>query len=294
MAHLLFLLRSNPEISDRWGYHVRPIHYHEPLPDFRAITENQTKRRRDYQAINFNWQEQLRLISDLGAAYRVELEELAQQKGPDRFDFKNGYFSGFDAAVYYALIRHLKPGRVIEIGSGYSTRIADIALARNRQQGKPGKLTCIEPYPQPRLTEANLDIELIAKPVEEIRLEFFSCLEANDILFIDSSHTVKFRNDVCYEFLEILPRLKPGVWVHVHDIFFPHDYPAEWLIEQRLALNEQYLLEAFLSYNTAFSVSIANHWLSLEHPSEAAHLWEAVTTEANRVGSASFWMTRQD
>ena len=111
---------------------------------------------------------------------------------------------------------------------------------------------------------------------------------------IDSSHTVKFRNDVCDEFLEILPRLKPGVWVHVHDIFFPHDYPAEWLIEQRLALNEQYLLEAFLSYNTAFSVSIANHWLSLEHPSEAAHLWEAVTTEANRVGSASFWMTRQD
>ncbi len=197
MAHLSFLLRSNPEISDRWGYHIRPIHYYEPLPDFRAITETQTKQRRDYQAIDFKWQEQLRLISELGASYHVELEELAQQKGPDGFDFNNSYFSGFDAAIYYALIRHLKPGRVIEIGGGYSTRIADIALARNRQQGKPGKLTCIEPYPEPRLTEVNMDIELLDTPVEEIGLEFFSCLEANDILFIDSSHTVKFRNDVC-------------------------------------------------------------------------------------------------
>ncbi len=86
---------------------------------------------------------------------------------------------------------------------------------------------------------------------------------------------MKFGSDVCYEFLELLPRLAPGVWVHVHDIFFPHDYPAEWLIERRLALNEQYLLEAFLSFNHEFQVALANYWLCLDHAETASKLWPA-------------------
>ena len=118
----------------------------------------------------------------------------------------------------------------------------------------------------------------------QIDVAFFSSLTANDILFIDSSHTVKFGSDVCYEFLEILPRLAPGVWVHVHDIFFPHDYPAEWLIERRMALNEQYLLEAFLSFNEKFQIALANYWLCLDHPDEAARLWPG--------NGSSFWMKR--
>ncbi|HKY43144.1 MAG TPA: class I SAM-dependent methyltransferase, partial [Pyrinomonadaceae bacterium] len=112
------------------------------------------------------------------------------------------------------------------------------------------------------------------------------CLEANDILFIDSSHTVKFGSDVCYEFLEIMPRLARGVWVHVHDIFFPHDYPAEWLMKRRMALNEQYLLEAFLAFSNTFSVQLANYWLCLEHLDNAARLW------SNASNASSFWMKR--
>jgi hypothetical protein len=127
---------------------------------------------------------------------------------------------------------------------------------------------------------------LITKRVEEIELDYFSGLEANDILFIDSSHIVKFGSDVCYEFLEILPTLKPGVWIHVHDIFFPYDYPAEWLINRRQAFNEQYLLEAFLNFNKAFSVQLANYWLHLDHPNDAARLW----TKA--LSYSSFWMRR--
>ena len=92
--------------------------------------------------------------------------------------------------------------------------------------GHAGELICIEPFPQPRLTADMPQITLIERPVEQVPLETFDALQANDILFIDSSHAVKFGGDVCREFLEILPRLKPGVWVHVHDIFFPHDYPA--------------------------------------------------------------------
>jgi hypothetical protein len=148
-----------------------------------------------------------------------------------------------------------------------------------------GELMCIEPYPEERLNGARLKLELIQKRVEEIDVEFFARLEANDILFIDSSHTVKFGSDVCFEFLEILPALRPGVWVHVHDIFLPHDYPAEWLLKRRLALNEQYLLEAFLSFNTAFAPQLANYWLCLDYREDAARVW---TTR----GSSSFWMKR--
>ena len=271
--HLLFLAQSRPDLSDRWGYHIRPIHYYEPLPDFRSITTEQITRRRSYPGIDFNWNEQLSLLSEL-STYRTELQTL-------EFDFDNEYFGGFDAAVYYALIRHLKPQRIIEIGGGYSTQIADKALALNGA----GKLTCIEPFPEERLNGAKLKIELITKPVEEIDLAFFADLKANDILFIDSSHTVKFGSDVCYEFLEIAPRLAPNVWVQVHDIFFPHDYPAEWLIDRRLALNEQYLLEAFMSFNRDFKVALSNHWLALDHTSAAATLWPARAT-------SSFWFYR--
>jgi methyltransferase family protein len=270
--HLLFLAQSHPDLSDRWGYHIRPIHYYEPLPDFRTITPEQINRRRNYASIDFRWEEQLMLVGEL-ARYREELKDLS-------FDFDNDFFSGFDAAVYYSLIRHLQPQRVIEIGGGYSTQLAAHAVARN---GK-GRLTCVEPYPEARLTEAN--VEVIQKRVEEMDVDFFACLEAGDILFIDSSHAVKFGSDVCYEFLELLPRLKPGVWIHVHDIFFPHDYPAEWLLDRRLALNEQYLLEAFLAFNKNFLPQLANHWICLDHGDEAARLW------SNDTRASSFWMKR--
>ena len=271
--HLLFLAQSRPEISDRWGYHIRPIHYYEPLPDFRTITAEQISRRRTYPGIDFRWEEQLRLLGEL-ARYRNELDDLS-------FDFANDFFSGLDAAVYYSLIRHLQPQRIIEIGGGYSTQIAATALAHN---GK-GRLTCVEPYPAARLT-TQTGVEIIKKRVEEIDVDFFAGLDTNDILFIDSSHAVKFGSDVCYEFLEVLPRLNPGVWIHVHDIFFPHDYPAEWLLDRRLALNEQYLLEAFLAFNKSFVPQLANYWICLDHADAAAHVWSRDTR------AASFWMKR--
>ena len=273
--HLLFLAQSRPDLADRWGYHIRPIHYYEPLPDFRSITSEQITQRRTYPGIDFRWEQQLALVDQL-AEYCDELREL-------EFDFNNGYFSGFDAAAYYALIRHLQPQRIIEIGGGYSTQIAAKALAANRK----GRLVCVEPYPE-RLNGSERNVELIQKRVEEMDVDFFSSLEANDILFIDSSHTVKFRSDVCFEFLEVLPRLARDVWVHVHDIFFPHDYPAEWLINRRLALNEQYLLEAFLSFNKTFAPQLANYWLCLEHEEVAARVWPP---NANHRAS-SFWMKR--
>jgi len=100
----------------------------------------------------------------------------------------------------------------------------------------------------------DIGVELIREKVENIELDFFQQLEENDILFIDSSHIIRAQGDVLYEFLEILPSLKIGVFIHIHDIFKPRDYPNHWLLDKHLLWNEQYLLEAFLSNNSDFKI----------------------------------------
>ena len=285
--HALFLLKSESSLADDLGYHIRPIHYYEPLPDFRDITPDATERRRVSPAIDFALDRQRQLARRLGVSYGAELDALT--KG---FDFTNEYFAGLDAGLYYALIRELGPSRVIEVGAGMSTRIASFALQRNRADGRGGLLTCIEPDPQPRLTDNMPDVELIASRIEDVPLERFDALEAGDILFIDSSHALRFGGDVCREYLEILPRLKPGVWIHVHDIFFPQDYPARWLVEQRLAFNEQYLLEAFLAFNRAFAVRAVNFWLAADHLEDVRALAPAGLSADTHHGRGSFWMQR--
>ena len=287
--HVMFLLRAHPEIADRWGHHVRPIHFYEPLPDFRRITAEAAGRRRVSPSVEFDIDGQRRQVRRLGGAYRAEIETLAVSRA---FDFANEYFAGLDAAMYYAIIRDVKPARVVEIGSGMSTRIAALAIARNRAEGHAGEIACIEPFPQPRLTENMPAVTLIQRPVEQLDLETFDTLQSNDILFIDSSHAAKFGGDVCREFLEILPRLNRGVWVHVHDIFFPHDYPADWLIDRRLAFNEQYLLEAFLAFNHSFAVRASHYWLALEHGEDAASLAPESVWPGRPLGCGSFWMQR--
>ena len=288
--HALFLLRSHPTLADSLGYHVRPIHYYEPLPDFRSITPDETARRRQSPAVDFDVAGQLRLAARLASTCGRELDETEV-----RFDFSNEYFGGLDAAFYYALIRDLRPARVVEIGSGMSTRIAAAALARNRRDGVESELTCIEPFPAPRLTVDMPPITLIQQRVEDVSLDQFERLQPHDILFIDSSHVLKFNGDVCREFLEILPLLRPGVWVHVHDVFFPRDYPAAWVIEERRAYNEQYLLEAFLAFNRAYSVRLCGHWLWTEHANALCQSWpDMAVAGSQRHSPSSFWMTRVD
>ena len=203
-------------------------------------------------------------------------------------------FSALDAAVYYATVRTIKPKRIIEIGSGYSTQIACLALQKNRMESDAGEMTCIEPYPPPWLHGSGMAIEILAQGVETVDLDRFRNLKAGDILFIDSSHTVKFASDVLKEFLEILPELEPGVVVHVHDIFFPADYPPDWLRIERRAWNEQYLLEAFLAFNTGFEILVANHLLGVEDPGAFAALMDLPKDRCDFLyRTGSFWMRRK-
>jgi Methyltransferase domain len=287
---VMWLLRNSPEVADRWGYHVREIHYYEPLPDFREVTAEKIGQRNEMRGIDLRVDAQLQLVDDLAAAYGEELSALQKERGASAFDFANDYFSHYDAAVYYAVLRHLRPKRVLEVGAGYSTRIAAKALEKNAQSGNQASLVVIEPYPQPRLLDAKLDMRLIKKPVQSIDDAEFAALEEGDVLFIDSSHAVKFGSDVNHLFLNVLPLIARGVWVQVHDIFFPFDYPQEWLIGRRLAFNEQYLLQAFLSGNSSWRVELCNQLLAADHRTKLRSLFESSAAVAS--SPASFWLQR--
>lgn len=275
-------LSTRHRLMDRLGFHIRHIHYYEPLPDFAGIDREKLLERRLPSSIDWRRDAMLALGLEL-SAYRSEIAAL------ELFGF-----GALDAAVYYALLRKLGPSRVIEIGAGDSTRLAATALARNAAEGRPGTITCIEPYPQPFLTDGHLPIQLIQRNLEDVDLDLFQTLGRGDVLFIDSTHTVKYKSDVCVEILEILPALQSGVYIHFHDIFIPYDYPPEWLLERRTAWNEQYLLEGFMAYNNQFEMVYANHLMSVDHPESAALLWPDVLSwpkPNHRCGS--FWIRKR-
>ena len=130
-------------------------------------------------------------------------------------------------------------------------------------------LICIEPFPREFVRKGFPGLRsLIEKKVQDIDLEFFSQLESSDLLFIDSSLAVKIGGDVNYLFLEVLPRLKPGVIVHVHDIFLPFEYRRDWVMDEFRFWTEQYLLQAFLTFNSEFEVLMSNSYLSHYHERE--------------------------
>jgi hypothetical protein len=178
------------------------------------------------------------------------------------YSFDNDYFSSPDAEVLYTLTRHFQPRRIIEVGSGYSTRIARQAI---KDGNLPTRLISIDPCPRREVME--ICDEGICEPVE------FGCakgklrqLRAGDFLFIDSSHEVKTGNDVVYLFLNVLPQLESGVLVHVHDITLPWDYPCEWLMEQHWAWTEQYLVQMMLGSGEMFEVIWPGHFLQRTQP----------------------------
>ncbi|MGH8482423.1 MAG: class I SAM-dependent methyltransferase [Nevskiaceae bacterium] len=244
---------------------VFPIrnHYYEPQFDNRDPSPAFAAER-NLPGIDWNVPGQLGLLERF--RYAGELLDLPQHRtGPLAFHFNNRFFESGDAEYWYQLIRTVRPRRIIEIGSGYSTLMATSALRRNRSDD-PGyrcEHICIEPYEVPWLEQAGVTV--VRRRAEETELSFFSQLADGDILFIDSSHVIRPQGDVLFEYLEVLPSLNPGVIVHVHDIFSPRNYPGEWLTDEVRLWNEQYLLEAFLSDNRSWKVLGALNYLHHNH-----------------------------
>jgi len=244
---------------------VLPIrnHYYEPFPHPGNLRRSLADER-ELPGIDWNIGEQITLLQDLH--YEGELSDLRAPKR-QALDFRldNGSFESGDAEYLYQTIRARKPRRIYEIGSGNSTLIARRAIAANvaESPGHACKHLCIEPYEAPWLESAGVTV--LRQRVEDVDRALFLELEANDLLFIDSSHVIRPQGDVVTEYLQILPSLRPGVIVHVHDIFSPRDYPADWLVERLWLWNEQYLVEALLTESRSWKVIGALNLLKHRH-----------------------------
>lgn len=242
-------------------------HYYEPLFDTRHLRYPLSEVR-PLPGIDLDEPRQIGFVAELErAGYAAELQGLPfGPTGQVEFHFNNGAFESGDAEFWYAVVRHFKPQRIIEVGSGNSTLMARRAILRNREDD-PGyrcRHTCVEPYEMDWLEQCG--VEVIRRRVEELEPSFFAVLEENDILFIDSSHMIRPQGDVLFEFLQVLPTLAAGVIVHVHDIFTPRDYLAKWIVTEGKFWNEQYLLEAFLSHNRDWQVLAALNFLQHSQP----------------------------
>ena len=204
---------------------------------------------------------------------------------PAGYFWNNGMFFGADARAYHAIIRSARPRHILEVGGGFSTLIASAALGLNGT----GEITCIEPYPRPFLSGLSRVQEVITKPVQEVPVAYFQeRLGDGDLLFIDSTHTVKTGSDCLYLYLQVLPKLERRILIHAHDIYLPSAQPKEWQLKRHWFWTEQYLLLAFLLGNPHYQVCFGSHYHRLENPG----LLESFAGGKERMEGGSFWFQR--
>ena len=246
-------------------------HFYSPIPDLHEVA------RRDAEV--FAAPDELPGI-DLGIARQLELLPLLARASADaafparrqpghRYYKDNNFFGAGDAIVWYGMLRRLRPQRVVEVGSGFSSAVLLDAVDRTADWDP--RLTFVEPYPE-RLLELVAEhdrIDLVQAPVQEAPRTSFEALRAGDVLFIDSTHVGKIGSDVLALLLDVIPRLPPGVFVHLHDIFYPFQYPPEW-VYQGFAWNEAYLLRALLTGNERLRIAWWNNLMATFHHDEVA------------------------
>ena len=241
---------------------VFPIknHYYYPLFKDKLLTTPLSDDR-ILPGIDLNTGKQLLLLEKFHFSQElIQLDLASSSNSPCDYQLQNGSFESGDAEMLYNFIRFYKPTKIIEIGSGHSTKLASLALQKNYSiNNTPYHHICIEPYEMSWLD--SLPVQLRRDLVENVELSLFQTLQKNDIIFIDSSHIIRPQGDVLCEFLKIIPLLNPGVIVHVHDIFTPRDYLDEWVRDSVLFWNEQYLLEALLTDSPRYEILAAVNYL---------------------------------
>lgn len=293
-AALRRFIRASFSFWEKAGIHVAPVHYMHPIPDLRKLKPEIWSQHSELAGLDMDEELQLGLLAQFAVQYKQEYSQFPRKKTPVPYQYyiDNGRFESVDGEILYCMVRHFKPARIVEIGSGFSTYLAAQALLINaKETDKQGTLLACEPYPNRTLAAGFPGLtRMIRQPVENIPLSHFSTLAENDVLFIDSSHVLSIGGDVQYEFLEILPRLQPGVLVHVHDVFLPAEYRRELVVREHRFYTEQYLLQAFLAFNDTFRVLWASSYMHLRHPDKL----EAAFASYDRFlrWPGSFWMQR--
>ena len=246
-----------------------PGHFSSPIPNIRDILSKEEalfdQSVREIPGVDLREQQQINLLQAL-SEYYVELPFTPNSIGPRRYYYENDFFSYGDAIILFSMLRHYRPRRVIEIGSGFSSAV--MLDTKELFLGDSIDLTFVEPNPDRLLglLKDNQEDEfyLIQKRIQDVDLSVLDSLDENDFLFVDSSHVLKVGSDVGYIFFHILPRLKRGVIVHFHDIPWPFEYAREWL-GRGIIWNEAYFLRSFLQYNNAFQILYFNAYIYQFH-----------------------------
>lgn len=266
VSPLAYYISKDPDMKSRIfniaqarGLHIVPANYESPIPNTAELPDRLWN---SYFPVSDGFQldqkSQLNLISRL-AKYGNEMSDTpANVRVAHEYYWNNPMFGAMDAIVYHAMIREFKPKQVLEVGGGYSTMVAAKAAILNGNT----KLRVIEPHPIEPLKKGCPGLaQIITEPVQNVHLSEFEALIENDILFIDDSHICKTGSDVNHIILTVLPRLKPGVIIHLHDIFLPWEYAKQWVLNRKTFYTEQYLLYAFLLFNKSFETVLALQYL---------------------------------
>jgi hypothetical protein len=271
-----------------------PGEYYSPMYDTRELAERRHQLwptvPRETVGIDWRAADQLALCRDVFSQQEdLEFPE-NDTDGLLEYFVNNGQYPPLDAWVLEAVMRHFKPRHMIEVGCGFSTRVS-ARVNRDHFDSKMN-LTCIEPYPRPFLLDGIPGVAAVrVEKIQDTPLTLFETLGKDDILFIDTSHTVKTGGDVTWIFHEIFPRLAPGVIVHIHDFFLPGEYPERWVMEG-WGWNETYLARSFLSFNDTFEIVWGTVYMLIHHLDEVLTAFPGFRNYI-AMGGASLWIRRR-
>lgn len=292
---MLDFLKSRKRDAEAKPLPFPPGHFYSPIVDTADIEARRAAiwpTDPKIAGIDFDDASHVEVLSKLFPRYIADYdypESLPESDGLAQFYTRNSQFSWLDARALFVLLRAWRPRRVIEVGSGFSSLL--MADVNRRFLGGTVDVTCIEPYPRAFLRRGIDGIaRLDERRVQQVPLGAFDALGEGDVLFIDSSHVAKTGSDVNYLYFEVLPRLRHGVRIHVHDVFLPHDYPPDWVIGENRSWNEQYLLRALLMHSTAFAVTFGCAYAFHAH---RALVQQALAhPQGHAFGGGSLWMRR--
>ena len=217
--------------------------------------------------------------------FKSSTKRFCSPRTDNGYSICNDYFTSPDAEVAYALVRQLRPKHIVEIGSGHSTKLFREAITDGEL-----RTTLVSIDPSPRVAVDALADRVISRLLEQVPLSFFDeTLSPDDILFIDLSHEIRIGNDVVNLFLNLVPKLKAGVVIYIHDIFLPFDYPAEWVVVNKWEFfREQYLVQAMLQECDKYDVIWPGHFLQRTLPDFAKHF-----SAQPHHNAASLWLRRR-
>jgi hypothetical protein len=276
--------------AERLGLQIVLKTYYSPIPDLAQLPEGIWEERDPLRGIDFDLDAQMAFVESDLAPHISGLAWATDVAGGHAYEPSNDSYPLADARVLYAMVRHLRPSRIVELGSGQTTRVIAQACRENARDRSPARLRAFDPFPTAIDDSLPGLGELVRTKAQDVPDDVFTDLQSGDVLFVDTTHTVKIGSDVNHIILRVLPLLNEGVIVHIHDIFLPYEYPRSFFADFGLYWAEQYLLQAFLAFNSSFEVLCATHALARE---QSGRLEAAGALDRGETGS-SFWIGRRE